>query len=100
MAIPKELATICPTCHCLALARCSRVRLIEQHRVRQEAVLFVLNPAAARLIRASLTGDKFATDRILTRAVEADVGGLFLAFTTANLAGRVLALRAGARRKP
>jgi hypothetical protein len=30
-----------------------------------------LDPVAAGLIRASLTGDKFATDRILTRAVEA-----------------------------
>jgi len=30
-----------------------------------------LDPVAAGLIRASLTGDKFATDRILTRAPEA-----------------------------
>jgi len=54
-----------------------------------------LDPAAAGLIRASLTGDKFATDRILTRAVEADIDGLFFAFTMANLAGRVLAYACG-----
>ena len=54
-----------------------------------------LDPVAAGLIRASLTGDKFATDRILTRAVEADVDGLFFAFTMANLAGRVLAYACG-----
>ena len=46
---------------------------------------------ATGLIRASLTGDKFATDTIMTRAVEADLDGLFFAFTMANLAGRVLA---------
>lgn len=50
-----------------------------------------LYPVAAVLIQASLTGDKFATDRILTCAVEADLDGLFFAFTMANLAGRVLA---------
>jgi hypothetical protein len=33
-----------------------------------------LDPVAAGLVRASLTGDKFATDRILTRAVEAGSG--------------------------
>jgi hypothetical protein len=54
-----------------------------------------LDPMAAGLIRASLTGDKFATDRILTGAVEADLDGLFFAFTTANLAGRVLAYACG-----
>ena len=54
-------------------------------------------PAAvgAGLIRASLTGDSFATDRILTRAVEADLDGLFFAFTMANLAGRALACACG-----
>jgi hypothetical protein len=46
---------------------------------------------ATGLIRASLIGDKFAPDTILTRAVEADLDGLFFAFTMANLAGRVLA---------
>jgi hypothetical protein len=54
-----------------------------------------LDPVAAGLIRASLTGDRFATDRILTRAVEADLDGLFFAFTMANLAGRVLAYACG-----
>jgi hypothetical protein len=54
-----------------------------------------LDPVAARLIRASLTGDKFATERILTHAVEADLDGLFFAFTMANLAGRVLAYECG-----
>ena len=54
-----------------------------------------LEPVAARLIRASLTGYKFASDRILTRAVEADLDGLFFAFTTANLAGRILAYACG-----
>jgi hypothetical protein len=54
-----------------------------------------LDPVAAGLIRASLTGDKFATDRILARAVEADLDGLFFAFTTANLAGRVLVYACG-----
>ena len=49
----------------------------------------------AGLIRASLTGDKFATDRILTRTVEADLDGLFFAFTVANLAGRVFAYARG-----
>jgi hypothetical protein len=47
------------------------------------------------LIRTSLTRDKFATDRILTRAVETDLDGLFFAFTMANLAGRVLAYACG-----
>jgi hypothetical protein len=50
-----------------------------------------LDPAAAGLIRASLAHDKFATDRNLTRAFEADLDGLFFAFTVANLAGRILA---------
>ena len=54
-----------------------------------------LDPVAAGLIRASLTGDKFATDRILTRAFEADLDGLFFAFTVANLAGRILAHACG-----
>ena len=36
-----------------------------------------------------------ATDRILTRAVEADLDGLFFAFTMANLAGRVPACACG-----
>ena len=54
-----------------------------------------LDPAAAGLIRANLTGDKFATARILTRAFEADLDGLFFAFTVANLAGRVLAQACG-----
>jgi hypothetical protein len=46
-----------------------------------------LDPAAAGLIRANLTRDKFATDRILTRAFEEDLEGLFFAFTVAILAG-------------
>jgi hypothetical protein len=54
-----------------------------------------LDPVAAGLIRASLTGDKFATNRILTRAFEADLDGLFFAFTMANLARRVLAYAYG-----
>ena len=54
-----------------------------------------LDPVAAGLIRASLTGDKFATDRILTGAVKADLDGLFFAFTMADLAGRVLAHACG-----
>jgi hypothetical protein len=54
-----------------------------------------LDPVTAGLIRASLTGDKFATDRILTRAVEADLDGLLFAFRMANLAGRVLAYACG-----
>jgi hypothetical protein len=58
-----------------------------------------LDPVAAGLIRASLTGDKFATDRILTRAFEEGLDGMFFAFTVANLAGRVLALRAVLRRR-
>ena len=58
-----------------------------------------LDPAAAGLIRAGPTWDKFATDRILTRAFEADLDGLFFAFTMANLAGRILAVRAGARHR-
>jgi hypothetical protein len=49
-----------------------------------------LDPVAAGLIHASLTEDKFATDRILTRAVEANLDGLFFGFTMANLAGGVL----------
>jgi hypothetical protein len=49
-----------------------------------------LEPAAAGLIRAGLTGDKFTTDRILTRAFEADLDGLFFSFIVANLAGRIL----------
>jgi hypothetical protein len=54
-----------------------------------------LDPVEAAPIRASLTGDKVATDRILTRAVKADLDGLFFAFTMANLAGRVLAYAFG-----
>ena len=54
-----------------------------------------LDPVAAGLIRASLTSDKFAADRILTRAFEADLDGLFFAFTMANLAGRILAQACG-----
>jgi hypothetical protein len=54
-----------------------------------------LDPVTAGLIRTSLTGDKFATDRILTRAVDADLDGLFFAFTMVNLAGRVLAYACG-----
>ncbi len=50
-----------------------------------------LDPVAAGLIRAGMTGDKFTTDRILTRAFEADLDGLFFAFIVANLAGRMLA---------
>jgi len=49
-----------------------------------------LDPVGAGLIRANLTHDKFATDMILTRAFEADLDGLFFAFTVANLAGRIL----------
>ena len=49
----------------------------------------------AGLIRAGLTGDKFTTDRILTRAFEADLDGLFFAFIVANLAGRMLARACG-----
>jgi hypothetical protein len=37
-----------------------------------------------------MTGDKFTADRILTRAFEADLDGLFFAFIVANLAGRML----------
>jgi hypothetical protein len=55
-----------------------------------------LEPVAAGLIRASLTVDKFATDRILTRAFEADLDGQFFAFAMANLAGPGL-LRATVR---
>ena len=58
-----------------------------------------LDPVAAGLIRASLTGNKFATDRILTCAVEVDLDGLFFAFTMANLAGRSLTMRAAARHR-
>lgn len=43
-----------------------------------------LDPAAAGLIRANMTRDKFATDRILTRAFEEDLDGLFFAFTVAG----------------
>jgi hypothetical protein len=52
-------------------------------------------PRRAGLIRAGLTRDTFATDRILTRAFEADLDGLFFAFTAANLAGRILAEACG-----
>jgi hypothetical protein len=54
-----------------------------------------LDPAATGLIRANLIGDKFTTDRILTRAFEADLDGLFFAFIVANLAGRMLAQACG-----
>lgn len=54
-----------------------------------------LDPVAAGLIWANLTHDKFAADRILTRVFEADLGGLFFAFTVANLAGRILAQACG-----
>jgi hypothetical protein len=46
-----------------------------------------LDPMAAGLIKANLTSDEFATDRILTRAVEADLDGLFSAFTMTNWDG-------------
>lgn len=54
-----------------------------------------LDPAAAGLIRANLAHDKFATDRIRTRAFEADLDGLFFAFTIANLAGRIVVQACG-----
>ncbi len=54
-----------------------------------------LDPAEAGLIRAGLTGDKFATDRILTRAFETELDGVFFAFIMANLAGRILAQACG-----
>jgi hypothetical protein len=44
---------------------------------------------------SGLTGEKFATDRILTCAVEVDLDGLFFAFTMADLAGRILAHACG-----
>ena len=44
---------------------------------------------------SDLTGDKSATDRILTCAVEVDLDGLFFAFTMADLAGRILAHACG-----
>ena len=56
-------------------------------------------PGSGGLILACLTGDKFATDRILTRAVEADLDCLFFAFTMANLAGRSWPMCAAARRR-
>jgi hypothetical protein len=40
-------------------------------------------------------GDKFTTDRILTRAFEADLDGLFFSFIVANLAGRMLVRACG-----
>jgi hypothetical protein len=46
-----------------------------------------LEPAAAGLTRAGLTGDKFTTDKILTCAVEADLDGLFFAFMVAKPGG-------------
>ena len=49
-----------------------------------------LDPVAAGLIHARLTEDKFAMDRILTRAVEANLDGFFFGFTMANLAGWLL----------
>ena len=54
-----------------------------------------LDPEAAGLIRASLASDQFSTDRILTRAFEEDLNGLFFAFTVANLAARILAQACG-----
>jgi hypothetical protein len=48
-----------------------------------------LDPVAAGLIHASLTEDKFATDRILTRAVEANLDGLFFGFTIDVFPARV-----------
>ena len=46
-----------------------------------------LRLARSWLIRASLIGEKFATDRILTRTVEAYLDGLFFAFTMAKPGG-------------
>jgi hypothetical protein len=51
--------------------------------------------ASSQASRANLTGDKFATDRILTRAFETDLDGLFFAFIIANLAGRILVQACG-----
>ncbi len=45
----------------------------------------------------NLTRDKSATDRILTRAFEEDLDGLFVAFTVANLAGRILVQACGSQ---
>ena len=45
---------------------------------------------------ASATGDKFSTDRILTRAFEAAFDGLFFTFMVANVAGRMLVRACGA----
>ncbi len=47
------------------------------------------------LIRASLTGDKFATDKIVARAFEAHLSGLFFAFMMADPVARVLAYAYG-----
>ena len=59
-----------------------------------------LDPAAVGLIRAGMTGDKFTTDRILTRAFEADLDGLFVAFIVAGLAGRMLVQACGSEAQP
>jgi hypothetical protein len=50
---------------------------------------------AAGLIRTSLTWDKFTTDRILTRAFEADLDELSFSFIERTLAGRILARACG-----
>ncbi len=42
-----------------------------------------------------MAGDKFTTDRILTRAFEAELDGLFFAFIVANLASRMLTQACG-----
>jgi hypothetical protein len=59
-----------------------------------------LDPVAAGLIRAGLTGDKFTTDRILTRAFEVDLDGLFLLSWSRTWQAGFLPRRAVVRRMP
>jgi hypothetical protein len=55
------------------------------------------DPQAAALIRAALTRDTFAMDRIVSRASETDVDGLYFAAALAHLAGGLLGLACGSK---
>jgi hypothetical protein len=56
-----------------------------------------LYPQAAALIRAALTRDAFAVDRIVTRAFESDVDGIYFAVEVAYLTGALLGQACGSK---
>jgi hypothetical protein len=56
-----------------------------------------LEPQGAALIRAALTRDSFTIDRIVRRASEDEIDGLYFAAALAHLAGGLLTLSCGSK---